>query len=109
MRSGAFDSVIVIQQPTEGPPNDYGTPTEAWADVATLRAQIIQSSTEEFIRNYGASDQTVIIFRTRWIDGVTNACRVVYDAQVHNIKETKEIGRRKGLDIRTVSIGEAVA
>lgn len=108
MRAGNLDSVIVIQHVTEGPPNDYGTPTEAWADFATIRAQLIQASTEEFIRSYGASDQTVIIFRTRWIEGVTTAHRVVYDGMVHNIKELKEIGRARGLDIRTVCTGEVM-
>lgn len=106
MRAGNLDSVIIIQEAIDGPPNDYGTPTEDWATFATVRAQIIQSSTEEFIRGYGASDQTLAIFRVRWLDGVTNGHRIVYDGLVHNIKELKEIGRAKGLDIRTVSTGE---
>lgn len=108
MRSGALDTEITIQRVTEGPPNEYGSPTEVYADLATVRAQIIQASTEEFMRSYGASDQTVIIFRMRYLDGITNADRVVYDGRVHNIKETKEIGRAKGLDIRTSSTGEVM-
>lgn len=102
MRAGKLDREISIETYTAGAPDDYGTVTEGWAPLATVRAQIIQSSTEEFIQAYGASDETVIIFRTRWLDGVTNASRITYEGQVFNIKEVKEIGRRKGLDLRAV-------
>lgn len=100
MRAGKLDRSIIIQRFTSEP-NEYGTPVETWATVATLRAQIIQSSTEEFIRG-GAVDETVIIFRTRWLAGVTTADRIEYEDQAFNIKETKEIGRRKGLELRAV-------
>lgn len=100
MRAGNLDRVITIQRVTEGPPNDYGTPSEAWADLYTIRAQQVQASTEEFIRGFGASDKTVAIFRTWWIDGITTADRIVYGAQTFNLKEVKELGRRAGLELR---------
>lgn len=103
MRAGKLDRTITIQGFTTVI-DDLGTPVETWTDKATLRAQLIQSSTEEFIRSYGASDETVIIFRTRWIAGVTNADRIQYEGDVFNIKETKEIGRRKGLELRAVRL-----
>lgn len=108
MRSGLLDSVITIQT-YSNTVNDYGTPVVSWTDLATVRAQILQASTEEFLKAGGATDQTAVIFRTRWLDGVTTACRVVYDGTFHNIKELKEIGRAKGLDIRTVMQGEVAA
>jgi SPP1 family predicted phage head-tail adaptor len=101
MRAGKMDRTISIQGFTNTV-DDFGTPVETWTDRATLRAQLIQSSTEEFIQAYGASDETVIIFRTRWIGGVTNADRIQYEGSAFNIKETKEIGRRKGLELRVV-------
>lgn len=100
MRAGNLDREITIQRVTEGPPNDYGTPSEVWADLVTVRAQQVQASTEEFIRSYGASDKTVIVFRTWWCDFISTADRVVYGGQVLNIKETKELGRRAGLELR---------
>ncbi|MGB3043908.1 MAG: phage head closure protein [Xanthobacteraceae bacterium] len=87
--------------------DDFGTPVEEWSDLVTLRAQIIQASTDEYIRGDGASDETIVIFRTWYFDGVTNADRIIYQGVVHNIKETKEIGRRQGLEIRTLSYGKA--
>lgn len=101
MRAGKLDNVITIQRSTYVT-DEYGVPEFTWTDLATVRAQIIQSSTEEFIRAYGASDDTIVIFRTRWIDDITTADRVVFNGENHDIKELKPIGRRKGLDIRAV-------
>lgn len=105
MRAGKLDREITIQALGEGPPDEYGSPTETWTDAATLRAQLVEASTEEFQRAYGASGETAIIFRTRYLDGVTLAHRVSYDGQVHNLVELKEIGRRRGLELRTKRIG----
>jgi SPP1 family predicted phage head-tail adaptor len=104
MRAGKLDRSITIQRYSEEI-NEYGTPEFTWTDVATVRAQIVQASTDEYIRAFGASDETVIVFRVRWLDGVTNADRVVYESVDFNIKETKEIGRRKGLELRCVASG----
>lgn len=98
MRSGKLDRTIKVQSFTSTV-NGYGTPVQAWTDVATARAQIIQSSTEEFLTN-GASDTTSIIFRTRYFEGVNTSSQVVYDGETFNVREVKEIGRRKGLDLR---------
>ena len=99
MRSGKLDRTITIQALT-ATIDDYGTPTEAWADMATVRAQIVQASTEEYLRGYGETDSLAVIFRIRWLDGVTNDHRVVQDGKPLNIREVKEIGRRRGLELR---------
>ncbi len=104
MRAGKLDRSITIQRETSTV-NDYGTPVKVWSDIATLRAEIVQASTEEFIRGWGASDETVIIFRTRYLSGVTLADRIVYGGAAHNLKEIKEIGRRRGLELRCVATG----
>lgn len=101
MRSGKLDQVITVQRFTNTV-GDYGTPIETWTDLVTVRAQIIQASTTEFIQG-GARDDTVMIFRTRWIEDITTADRVVFDGENFNVKELKPIGRAKGLDIRTVA------
>ncbi|MFS8123769.1 phage head closure protein [Rhizobium sp. BR 250] len=98
MRSGKLDRSITIQS-FANTVNDYGTPVATWTDVGTIRAQLIQSSTEEFLTG-GASDETVVIFRTRFLPGVTGASRVLYQGREFNIREVKEIGRRVGLELR---------
>ncbi len=100
MRAGRLDRTITVQRFTSTP-DDYGTPVETWSDVATLRAEVVQASTSEFIRA-GAVDETVIVFRARFLDGITNADRVVHGGEAFDVKETREIGRRRGLEIRCV-------
>ena len=100
MRAGKLDRTIAVSRFASAP-DDFGTPVSTWTPVATLRAQVIQSSTEEFLTAQGANDETVVIFRTRWIDGITTADRVKYGSGPYfNIREVKEIGRRHGLELR---------
>lgn len=99
MRAGLMDRSITIQRAATTI-DDFGTPTDTWGDVVTVRAQQVQTSTDEYIRGYGASDETVIVFRTWWRNGITNADRIIYAGDAYNIKETKEIGRRNGLELR---------
>jgi SPP1 family predicted phage head-tail adaptor len=100
MRAGSLDRVITIQRFTSTV-DDYGGVVETWADVATIRAQLVQASTDEYIAaGLGAQDKAVMIFRIRWMDGITNADRVSYNGGFFNLKEIKEIGRREGLELR---------
>lgn len=54
MRAGKLDTTIVIRGVTYVD-DGYGGQIEVVADIATARAQIIEESTDEFIRNYGTS------------------------------------------------------
>lgn len=107
MRAGKLDSVIVIQRYTVTGDDGYGNQIVDWVDLATLRAQLIKASTEEFVRNYGITSDVLTVFRTRYFAGVLPSDRVMHEGFLHDIKEVKEIGRGKGLEIRTVSRGEA--
>lgn len=99
MRAGRMDREITIEAYTSTV-DDAGTPTKDWTEFATVRAQLLQQSTEEFLRSYGETDQTVAIFRIRWLEGLTTDHRVVYRGKAHNLREIKEIGRNKGLELR---------
>lgn len=106
MRAGQLDRTIVVQEVSTTAINDVGTPAPVWSTVVTLRAQLVQAATAEFIRD-GARDETIIIFRTRYVDEITTAHRIIYEGKIHNIKELKEIGRRRGLEIRTLCVGDS--
>lgn len=99
MRAGRLDRQITIQSFASGVQDD-GTPIEQWTDFAAVRAQIVEASTEEYQRAYGEGGNTAVILRVRWLDGVTLRHRVQYDGRSLNIRETKEIGRRRGLELR---------
>jgi SPP1 family predicted phage head-tail adaptor len=100
MRAGQLDRTITIQVFTAGEPNEVNEVEYTWADAATVRAQIVQQSTEEFLRTYGTTDAYAVVFRIRWLDGVTVLNRVLYDGKTLNIREVSEIDRRKGLELR---------
>lgn len=106
MRAGKLDKIIVIERPSTAV-DEWGQPVEGWAAVATVRAQLLPSSTEEFMRNFGASSETAVVFRIRHLDGITLADRVVYDSRPHDLKEVKELGRREGLELRCLVQGAA--
>lgn len=104
MRSGALDRTIRIQA-VAYVDDEYGNQTETWTDFATVRAQLLQASTEEFQRSWGTSSEPTYVFRIRWRAGLTLVHRIIHDGIIREIKEIKEIGRRKGLEIRTAGYG----
>lgn len=99
MRAGKLDRSITIERVTTTV-DDFGTPVSGWATVATVRAQRIQSTTEEFMRAFGASSETAVIFRIRHMDGLILADRVKEGSAIFDVKEIKELGRREGLELR---------
>lgn len=104
MRAGKLDKQILIQR--EGSTlDDFGAPAGSLSTIHTLRAQIITASTDEAIRAYGASTEVLTVFRTRYRDGIKVSDVISYAGALHDIKEIKELGRRKGLELRTISRG----
>lgn len=103
MRSGKLDRLIEIERAT-ATLNEAGTPEMTWGNVARLRAEVVQQTTEEFLGDAGARDETAIVFRTRFLDGVTNADRVIFDGRAYNLREVVPIGRRRGLELRAEAV-----
>lgn len=100
MRAGKLDETIEIQSYSAGTPDEYGVSAPGYSAFATVRAQILQQSTEEFLRAYGETAMTAVVFRLRWLSGVTTSHRIVHEGRNFNIREVKEIGRGKGLELR---------
>lgn len=99
MRAGKLDREITLQSVTYVSDGGGGR-IETWTDFAKLRAQLVQASTEEYLRGYGETASLAVIFRTRWLAGVKLSMRVVYEGKNLNIREVKEIGRQRGLELR---------
>lgn len=106
MRSGLLDREISIEAYSPGTPDAAGTSTPAWSCFAEMRAQLIEADTAEYQRAYGDGANTAVVFRTRWLDGVTTAHRVTYQGRHLNIRDIKEIGRRNGLELRCEEVRE---
>ena len=105
MKSGRLTEVIQIERSTNTI-NDAGTPTLTWARICTLRAEKVEQTTTEYIRNFGASDEEAVIFRARFFDGISNADRVVWNGDAFNIQSVAPIGRREGVELRCVRLTE---
>lgn len=99
MRAGKLDRIITIQSVTNTVDANR-VPVETWTHFATARAELVQGSTAEFLRGYGETEAMTMVFRTRWIDGVTVRHRVLYEDRALNIREIVEIGRKRGLELR---------
>ncbi|MGK7661958.1 MULTISPECIES: phage head closure protein [unclassified Marinovum] len=103
MRAGKMVHVIEIQQAAVSV-NDAGTPDKTWAKLATLRAELLEQSAEEYLRNAGDTNVTALVFRTRFISGVTNDNRVSFDGAAYDIEKIVTIGRNKGLELRCKAV-----
>ncbi|WP_333822429.1 phage head closure protein [Pinisolibacter sp.] len=104
IRAGSLDRTIVIERVTTSVTTE-GTPSEVWAPVATMRAQLVKRSADDTSHDTGAVTVTTVTFRTRFLDGVTPADRVTYAGRAFGIAEVVELGRREGLDLRCVARG----
>jgi head-tail adaptor len=52
-----------------------------------------------------ATTKATVIFRTRFLEGVTLADRIAFNGGYFNIKHVGEIGRRRGLELRAERLG----
>jgi SPP1 family predicted phage head-tail adaptor len=100
MRAGQLDHDITIQAPERAGTTPAGRPVTTWVDVWHVRAEIVQATTQEYLRGYGETDNLGVVFRIRWRNAVSTDNRVLYGPKALNIREVKEIGRRKGLELR---------
>lgn len=106
MRAGKLDRTITIKRLGAWLDDGYGNLAPGPSVVlATCRAQVIQASTEEFMRSWGASTETAVVFRTRHVDGVSPADTVTADGDTFDIIEVKPLGRRRGLELRCKRTG----
>ena len=104
MRAGKLDKTITIDR-LGTTVDDYGTTTEGWTSVATVRAQLIQSSTAEFLASYGTKTDTVAVFKIRHMDGLHPDDRVTHEGVAYDLQEIKELGRRQSVELRCVASG----
>jgi SPP1 family predicted phage head-tail adaptor len=105
MRSGKLDKTIIIERAATTL-DGYGVPSEDWSTFATLRAERVENAIKESIdADRGAVTETTIIFRTRFVDSISAADRVIFDGSAFNIVGLSEIGRRRGLEIKVQRLG----
>ncbi|WOI55126.1 phage head closure protein [Palleronia sp. LCG004] len=106
MKAGNMIHVLHVERGSNSV-NAAGTPVFTWNRIATLRGEVVERSTEEFLRRSGETDETTIVFRTRLYRHLRHDDRIAFDGDVFDIEEIISIGRRTGLEIRCVASGDA--
>ena len=99
IRAGKLDRQITIERYTETVAAS-GTIKRTWASVATVRAELVQLSAEEYLTGFGEGDSSSAVFRIRYLSGITTADRVTFDGITYDIDEIAELGRKRGLELR---------
>lgn len=102
MRAGKLDRTISIERKTETV-HETGAVVTDWLAVATVRAEVVTHSADEFLTGFGEAENGNVIFRIRYLPGVTTAHRVTYDGKVYDLKEVIEVGRRRALELRAAT------
>jgi head-tail adaptor len=67
---------------------------------------VLQQGGQEFLKEQAVTAERRVVFRIRWLAGVSALHRVVYEGRAHNITEVRELGRRGGLELHTTSVDE---
>ena len=102
MRAGKLDRTITLERFTQTV-SDTGSVSNDWTAIGSPRAEIVQQSATEFLTGYGEAENGSVIFRIRYLPGITTADRVSFNGTAYDMKEITEIGRRRGLELRAVA------
>lgn len=102
MRAGRLTSTLIITRRTETIEAD-GKASDTWAPVLTTRAEIISSDARAFLAEAGEQTERAVVFRVRYRDGIEPGDRVTLGGQAFQLVETKEVVRRRVLELRCVS------
>lgn len=99
MRAGKLDRTIIIQRATQSV-GTAGAVGKTWATLAELRAELVNLVAVAAGAPFGEVETTGIMFRTRYVAGITTADRVALGGEFYKIASVTEIGRRRGLELR---------
>lgn len=104
MKSGKLDKRIEVQRKGETI-TPAGSVIEAWSLLIRLRAEVLQQSATEFLREPGEAERTAIVFRVRWPSTeITLGDRILHRATAYDLVEIKEVGRKRGLELRCEAV-----
>jgi len=105
MRAGDLDRRITIERFTETQAPD-GSPIQTWEPLATVWAKVDQQGGQEFFASVQEVSERKVVFRIRWIEGLTVLDRVMLDGAEHDIHEVRRLGRKEGVELHTTAAGE---
>lgn len=93
MRQGMRHKLTV--QRLTATPNDFGTEVEAWAELATLRAEVIERAAAAAEgETAGTRGRDRVTFRARAQVEIALADRLIWQGRVYELRELREVERR---------------
>lgn len=104
LKAGKLDKQITIEREVETVAAS-GAVSTAWQVVATVRAELVQRSADEFLTGFGEAEAGNAVFRIRYLAGLATADRVICGGVVYGIEEIAEQGRRRALELHCVHVG----
>jgi SPP1 family predicted phage head-tail adaptor len=101
LAAGPMDRRITLQQATITY-DALNTPTETWATLATVWASKEDLSDSERVAAAEVGAAMTTRFRIRYslkVSGINPKDRLTFDGNTYEVVNTKEIGRREGIEI----------
>ncbi|MAZ83130.1 MAG: head-tail adaptor protein [Hoeflea sp.] len=105
MRAGKLDRKIILQRSTDSV-NDFGTAAQTWTDLASMRAELVEIGTDEFVRAGGAEAEARQVYRIRYVSDLTVADRLTESGRAFDIVKITEHGRRRELLLTVEEVTE---
>jgi len=103
MRAGNLRHVIAVQRKTGETITDSGRAIPIWSTIATVRAETVTASADEFLTGFGEAEAGNVVFRMWWRPGLDTADRIMHAGKAYNVKAIAEIGFRRYLEIKAVA------
>lgn len=103
MKASPLDRIVTIERETVTGEDPFGSPIVEWSAWAAVPAQVVTQSGREYVAAAAVQNEARVLFRMRWLDGVSVQDRVHYDGTLHNIEAVKELGRREGTELHTTA------
>ncbi len=105
MRAGDLDRRISVQRQDVIGDDGFGNEITAWVTYAERWASFTQSGGREFFAQAALQSDRRVVFRCRWVEGVTPDHRVACDGVLYNIVEARRIGRKIALELHCTAAG----
>lgn len=102
IRAGNLRHTIEVQRKTETI-SVSGSVVPTWATIATVRAEIVTASADEYLTGFGEAEADNVVFRMWWRPGLDTADRIVHAGKAYDVKAIAEIGFRRGIEIKAVA------
>ena len=102
IRAGSLSHRVTLERLEEAV-GASGTVSETWTPYATVWAERVVLSAEEYLSGPGDAEKRVAVFRIRYRADVRLEDRLTHDGVAYDIVEAVELGRKAGLELRGVA------